>query len=86
MGTYTSEVEGTLKCKGEKQRPLYTIQGGLCVHGSCTPIQHVHVSVCVNQVQLFVGNQIEHCTATSADTIIATTGYLDKRKQKKVHK
>ena len=53
-GTCTSEVEGTLKCKSEKQRPLYTTQGGLCAHGSCTLIQHVHVSVMVNQIQLLV--------------------------------
>ena len=43
----------------------------------------MHVSVCVNQVQLLVENQIEHCTATSADIITATTSILlkgDKRK------
>ena len=66
-------MKGTLKCKGEKQRPLYTTQGGLC-----TLIQHMRVSVCVNQAQLLVGNQIEHRTATSADTITATTGILIK--------
>ena len=44
------------------------------------------VSVCVNQVQLLVGNQIEHHTAMSADTITATTGILIKGKQKKVLK
>ena len=71
-------MKGTLKCKGEKQRPLYTTQGGLCAHGLCTLIQHVRVSVCVNQAQLLVGNQIEHRTATSADTITATTGILIK--------
>ena len=82
-GTYTSEVEGTLKCKSEKQRPLYTTQGGLCAHGSCTLIQHVHVSVMVNQIQLLVGNQLEHRTAMSADTITATTGILIKGNKRK---
>ena len=43
----------------------------------------MRVFVCVNQVQLLVGNQIEHRTATSADTITATTGILIKGNNRK---
>ena len=64
-------MKGTLKCKGENRDPYILLQGGLCTHGLCTLIQHVRVSVCVNQVQLLVGKQLEHRTATSADTITA---------------
>ena len=38
----------------------------------------MHVSVVVNQIQLLVENQLEHCTATSADTIAVTTDILIK--------
>ena len=34
------------------------------------------VSVCVNLVQLLVGNQIEHCAAMSADTSTAIVSIL----------
>ena len=44
------------------------------------------VSVVVNQIQLLVWNQLEHCTAMSADPITATTSILIKGKQKEVHK
>jgi len=37
----------------------------------------------VNQVQLLVGNQLEHCTAMSADTITATTGILTRGNKRK---
>ena len=37
----------------------------------------------VNQIQLLVGNQLEHCTAMSADTITATTGILIKGNKRK---
>ena len=44
---------------------------------------HMRVSVCVTQVQLLVGNQVEHRTATSAVTITATTGILIKGNKRK---
>ena len=62
---------------------LRNTEGGLCAHGLCTLIQHVRVSVVVNQIRLLVGNQIEHCTAMSADTITATTGILIKGNKRK---
>ena len=37
----------------------------------------------VNQIQLLVGNQLEHHTAMSADTITATTGILIKGNKRK---
>ena len=51
-----------------KQRPLYTTQGGLC-----TLMQHVHVSLCVNQVQLLVGKQIAHHAAVTLSPSVCLT-------------
>ena len=59
-GTYTSEVEGTLKCRSENRDP-YILLRVVCAHMVRAP-QHCNY-VCllvVIIIQLLVGNQIEH--------------------------
>ena len=60
-GTYTSEVEGTLKCKSENRGP-YILLRVVCAHMVCAPqyCNYVYLVVVI-LVQLLVGNQTEHC-------------------------
>ena len=61
VGTYTSEVEETLKCKSENRDP-YILLRVVCVHLVCAPkyCNYVYLLVVI-LIQLLVGNQIEHC-------------------------
>ena len=56
----TSEVEGTLKCKGENRDPYIHVRV-VCVHMDCAPqcCNYVYLLVVI-LIQLLVGNQIEH--------------------------
>ena len=59
-GTYTSEVEGTLKCKSENRDP-YILLRVVCVHMVRAPQHCNYVDLLVViLIQLLVGNQIEH--------------------------
>ena len=60
-GTYTSEVEGTLKCKSKNRDP-YILLRVVCVHMVRAPqyCNYVYLLVVI-LIQLLVGNQIEHC-------------------------
>ena len=55
VGTYTSEIEGTLKCKGENRNP-YKLLRVVCAPQYC---DYVYLLVVI-LIQLLVGNQIEH--------------------------
>ena len=59
-GTYTSEVEGTLKCKSENRDP-YILFRVVCAHMVRAPqyCNYVYLLVVI-LIQLLVGNQIEH--------------------------
>ena len=59
-GTYTSEVEETLKCKSKNRDP-YILFRVVCAHMVCAPqcCNYVYLLVVI-LVQLLVGNQIEH--------------------------
>ena len=59
-GTYTSEVEGTLKCKSENRDP-YILLRVVCAHMVRAPqyCNYVYLLVVI-LIQLLVGNQIEH--------------------------
>ena len=54
-GTYTSEIEGTLKCKGKNRDP-YILLRVVCAPQYCN---YVYLLVVI-LIQLLVGNQIEH--------------------------
>ena len=56
----TSEVEETLKCKGENREP-YILLRVVCAHMVCAPqyCNYVYLLVVI-LIQLLVGNQIEH--------------------------
>ena len=59
-GTYTSEVEGTLKCKSENRDP-YILLRVVCAHMVRAPQYRNYVCLLVViLIQLLVGNQIEH--------------------------
>ena len=60
VGTYTSEIEGTLKCKSKNRYP-YILLRVVCVHMVCAPqyCNYVYLLVVI-LIQLLVGNQIEH--------------------------
>ena len=55
MGTYTSEMKETLKCRGENRDP-YILLGVVCAPQYCN---YVYLLVVI-LIQLLVGNQIEH--------------------------
>ena len=55
VGTYTSEVEETLKCKGENRDP-YILLRVVCAPQYCN---YMYLLVVI-LIQLLVGNQIEH--------------------------
>ena len=55
-GTYTSEVEGTLKCKSENRDP-YILLRVVCAPQYCI---YMYLLVVI-LLQLLVGDQIEHC-------------------------
>ena len=59
-GTYTSEVEGTLKCKSENRDP-YILLRVVCAHMVRAPqyCNYMYLLVVI-LIQLLVGNQIEH--------------------------
>ena len=59
-GTYTSEVEGTLKCKSVNRDPYIQLRV-VCVHMVRAPqyCNYVYLLVVI-LIQLLVGNQIEH--------------------------
>ena len=60
VGTYTSEVEGTLKCKSENRGP-YILVRVVCAHMVRAPqyCNYVYLLVVI-LLQLLVGNQIEY--------------------------
>ena len=60
VGTYTSEIEETLKCKSENRDP-YILLRVVCAHLVCAPqyCDYVYLLVVI-LIQLLVGNQIEH--------------------------
>ena len=60
MGTYTSEIEGTLKCKSENRDP-YILLRMVCAHMVRAPqyCNYVYLLVVI-LIQLLVGNHIEH--------------------------
>ena len=59
-GTYTSEVEETLKCKSENRDP-YILLRVVCAHMVRAPQYRDYVYLLVViLIQLLVGNQIEH--------------------------
>ena len=60
-GTYTSEMEETLKCKGENRDPYIHLRV-VCVHMVCAPqyCNYVYLLIVI-LIQLLVGNQIEYC-------------------------
>ena len=59
-GTYTSEVEETLKCKSENRDPYIQLRV-VCAHMVRAPqyCNYVYLLVVIH-IQLLVGNQIEH--------------------------
>ena len=60
VGTYTSEVEETLKCEGKNRDP-YILVRVVCAHMVCAPqyCNYIYLLVVI-LIQLLVGNQIEH--------------------------
>ena len=59
-GTYTSEVEETLKCKSKNRDP-YILLRVVCAHMVRAPQYHDYMYLLVViLIQLLVGNQIEH--------------------------
>ena len=59
-GTYTSEVEETLKCKSENRDP-YILARVVCAHMVRAPqyCNYVYLLVVI-LIQLLVGNQVEY--------------------------
>ena len=76
VGTYTSEMKETLKCKGENRDP-FILSRVVCAHMVCALqyCNYMYLLVVILK-QLFVGNQIEHLIDRSADTTTAIVGIL----------
>ena len=74
MGTYTSEVEGTLKCRGENRDP-YILLRVVCAHMVRAPqILYLHVSVICNPNTTIGWKPNRTLYDRSADTNTAIAG------------